>query len=198
MLHFGLMRFFQLVFTGLLAFAVFTLSDTRKHFFLAMALGLPTMLLQLVTFARPNREMLFVSTVFALLFISLVLVAIYTTVFKKGRVDSEKLAGAVCVYLLIGLAFSLLYTLVAVVTPNAFSVTSNIQDRFQDPASSLHTIEAAFIYFSFVTLTTLGYGDISPVSPMAQTIAWIEAVVGQLFIGVTIARLVGLATMRKD
>ena len=55
-----------------------------------------------------------------------------------------------------------------------------------------------FIYFSFVTLTTLGYGDMSPVAPLAKTLAWFEAVVGQLFLAVTIARLVSLEISHKE
>ena len=52
--------------------------------------------------------------------------------------------------------------------------------------------EFAFLYFSFVTITTLGYGDVLPLSPTAQTVAWIEAVFGQLYIAIVVARLVGL------
>ena len=71
-------------------------------------------------------------------------------------------------------------------------------EAFEAPGVDSDYASVHFLYYSYATLTTLGYGDISPVSPSAQTIAWLEAVVGQLFIGVTIARLVGLLTMQKD
>jgi len=98
------------------------------------------------------------------------------------RVNTELLAGAASIYLLIGLTFALAYSYVASVSPNAFSV------NIQQAATGFETV----LYFSFVTLTTLGYGDILPVSHVARTLAIFEAILGVMYLGVVVARLVGL------
>jgi len=89
---------------------------------------------------------------------------------------------------LIGSIFTIFYVPVVVFDPQAFS--QPIIQNSSSPGSIL-------TYFSFVTLTTLGYGDISPVSPIARSIAILEALTGTLFLAVLISRLVG-ASMRKN
>jgi len=98
------------------------------------------------------------------------------------RVDLNRIAGAVCVYILMGLFWAVLYMLLALSANEAFAGVSG--DSFADLWSQL-------MYFSFVTLTTLGYGDVSPLIPMAQSLAFLEAVVGQLYVAILIAGLVG-------
>jgi voltage-gated potassium channel len=98
------------------------------------------------------------------------------------RVDLNRIIGAICVYMLLALAWAVGYALVALHIHGAF-------DGFT--AVDFNSAWPELIYFSFVTLTTLGYGDISPVVPMAQALAYLEAVVGQMYIAILIAGLVG-------
>ena len=102
-------------------------------------------------------------------------------VLAKGQVDAEKLTGALCVYLLIALLFSYGYWLCDRMLPGAFA-----------PHSAGGEDLGRWLYFSLVTLTTLGYGDVQPVHPAARTMASMEAVMGQLYLAVLVARLVGL------
>ena len=102
-------------------------------------------------------------------------------VLAKGQVDAEKLTGALCVYLLIALLFSYGYWLCDKLLPEAFAPGSAGSEDF-----------GRWLYFSLVTLTTLGYGDVQPVHPAARTMASMEAVIGQLYLAVLVARLVGL------
>ena len=97
---------------------------------------------------------------------------------RSGRVHAEKVAAAVCVYLLIGVIWQDLYALVNQGIPGSFN-------------SDLLT-KNDFFYFSFVTLSTLGYGDITPINGPAQALAYTEALVGQLYLTILVARLVGL------
>ena len=107
---------------------------------------------------------------------------------------------AICVYLLFGLLFALIFPSVATVQPGSFQGYSNSQAprvvRFSDENST------DAIYFSFKTLTTLGYGDIIPQLPAAKMLVAFESVVGQLFLAVLVARLVGMhiahATIRRE
>ncbi len=106
--------------------------------------------------------------------------AILVDLFKSLRVTSDTICGAICVYLLLGLTWALLLNIVSLSFPGSFKGL-DAEPKFYD-----------FVYFSFVTLTTLGYGDIVPVTPPARMLCWLEALSGQLFVAVLIARFVGL------
>ncbi len=95
------------------------------------------------------------------------------------------------IYLLLGVAWALLYQVVALTIPQAFRLSENMMGRDPD---ALHRL---FVYFSFITLTTTGYGDITPVHPVARMLTMLEALVGQLFPAITLARLVSLAVMHQ-
>jgi voltage-gated potassium channel len=120
-----------------------------------------------------------------LLFIGFVIVQLLRFIVYAPRVDSEVLCAAIAGYLLSGLAWSLAYALVGRMDPNSFafnlgSTSSNSMNGFTG------------FYFSFVTLTTVGYGDIAPVSAMARMLAIVEAMFGMFHISLLIARLVSL------
>jgi hypothetical protein len=105
-------------------------------------------------------------------------------VFAPGRVTFHRIIGAVLLYLNIGIIFMAVFTFVALMTPNAFSGLGTLQDTL--------AIASKMIYFSFVTLTSVGYGDIVPVHPFARSLANIEAIIGQLYPATLLARLVTL------
>ena len=111
-----------------------------------------------------------------------------------GRVDANRLAGALSLYLLLGLVWTLMYLVVLTFDPRALSGLSfdNWRHAFSDVA-----------YFSFVTLTTLGYGDILPRDPLARFLAYLEAVTGVFYLAIVVASLVSIAiqearTKRRD
>ncbi|HET7384645.1 MAG TPA: potassium channel family protein [Pseudolabrys sp.] len=110
-------------------------------------------------------------------------VVVGVTVFGPGRVTYHRIVGAVLLYLLIALAFVSLFTLVGHLVPDAFSGLVLKDD--QKMASNL-------IYFSFVTLTTIGYGDIVPTDPIARSLCNLESIIGQLYPATLLARLVTL------
>ena len=98
------------------------------------------------------------------------------------EMNTNRLVGAVCVYLLLGVIWAIAYSLVAFADPSSFS---GIEPYAKDGWDS------SWIYFSFVTLTTLGYGDITPVSATARSLAYLQAVAGQFYVAVLVAGLVG-------
>ena len=104
-------------------------------------------------------------------------------VFRPGDVTHHRVQGAIAVYLLAALAWAHLYEIVVLVDPAAFRVAAS---------TGAPSTLGLFRYFSFETLTTLGYGDILPVSPLARSLASCEALFGQLYPAVMIARLVSL------
>ena len=103
--------------------------------------------------------------------------------FEPGRITYHRVIGAILLYLTIGLVFVALYTLVGAYSPNAFSGLT-VAARVSLPSD--------LVYFSFTTLTTVGYGDIVPVDPVARSLSNIEAIVGQLYPATLLARLVSL------
>ena len=104
-------------------------------------------------------------------------------VFFTGAIDLNKIIGAICIYLLMGLIWAVLYLFIAENVPDSFN--GLVQ------APWLENLATA-TYFSFVTITTLGYGDIVPIAPASRSLATLQAVVGQLYLTVIVARLVGL------
>jgi hypothetical protein len=115
----------------------------------------------------------------------LVAVAILGDVVHGGRISADKIYGAICVYLLVGFAWAFGYAIMELMDPGSFS---GVVDT--DRADVGRVLQMR--YFSFATLTTLGYGDIVPRSPAARTLATLEAMMGQVYLAVLIARLVGL------
>ena len=106
-------------------------------------------------------------------------------VFRAGPITAQRLQGAVAVYLLFGLAWAFTYTFIALRWPDAFALSAAAVNPNSDLASR-------FVYFSFVTLTTTGYGDITAVHPVARSLVMAEALVGQLYPAILLARLVSM------
>ena len=105
-------------------------------------------------------------------------------VFSWRHVDANTLIGAVCVYLLLGLIWAVIYTIFAYFWP---------EGSFQGMAFQENAVQFDnFLYYSFVTLTTAGYGDITPVNPLLRTLAYLEMIAGQFYMAILVAGLVGL------
>ena len=121
----------------------------------------------------------------AMAFLGLVITSMLSFILRAKRVDANVLCAGISVYLILGLLWGQAYTLVGQVDPDAF-------------ASGIHPGTAATmsgftsLYFSFTTLATLGYGDITPATNVARMLAMVEAMTGTLFVSVMIARLVSL------
>ena len=100
-----------------------------------------------------------------------------------GMIDGNKIIGSICIYLLLGLIWTTLYLLVLEVSPNAFNSLAH---------ASWYQNFPVVTYYSFVTLTTLGYGDISPLAPLARFLVFMEAVVGVFYMAILVASLIGV------
>jgi hypothetical protein len=96
-------------------------------------------------------------------------------------ISPNRLVGAICVYLLLGVIWAVAYTILEMVSPESFGGFTHLQARGWDDE---------WLYFSFVTMTTLGYGDLLPVSATARALAYMQAVFGQLYVAILVAGLV--------
>jgi hypothetical protein len=121
----------------------------------------------------------------AMAFLGIVIGSLLAFILRAKRVDANVLCAGISVYLILGLLWGLAYTLVAQVNPNAFGFSTH-------PGTVATMSGFTAIYFSFTTLMTVGYGDITPAADVARMLAMLEAMTGTLFVGVMIARLVSL------
>lgn len=124
------------------------------------------------------------------LLVSLVVIwVVARAVFADGRITYHRVIGAVLLYLAIGFVFVALFTLVGALSPGSFSGLKVVDQP---------TLPSDLVYFSFSTLTTVGFGDITPVHPFARSLSNVEAIIGQLYPATLLARLVSLETGSKS
>ena len=162
--------------------AIYAVSDDPRQIRIALALGIPAVLGGAVNQADLGFTGAWVALFFPPAFYCYAAWVTAVRVFSTRRIDADMLAGAACIYFLIGFVWWFFYQLL--VTFDADAITGYSAG---DPSGGF-----PLLYFSFVTLTTLGYGDILPSSPGAQSLATIEAITGVLYSGILIAKLVGI------
>ena len=126
----------------------------------------------------------------ALFFLDLIGTISRGLLFEQTRVTAETLWAAINIYLLLGLFFAFLYSAMLAGWPHAFA--GGILD------SSGARVTRSMVYYSFVTMTTLGYGDITPKIHAAATLAYVQALIGQLYVAILIARLVSMYNAQSE
>lgn len=166
----------------LIIYSLYVIGHRKRFLIIALAiLGvveiLSIVLMNTIAFAS---EIHLLQLVLALLFFSLMTYATLNYTLRDEKITTITLYGAVCAYLFIGLAWSYGYLLLNFFNADAFNF-----GEMANREEGQH-----FIYYSFVTLTTLGYGDIIPVSNFAKVLSWMEAVTGQAYLTILIAQLV--------
>ncbi len=173
----------QVGYSALMLLEIWGLSYENNRFRLGLVLALIT-----VTFTTIN--LFYDSIAIELCLNSVVLLfsvssAVFAAkhVFGGTKVDHNLIFGAMCVYLLMGLIWAILYGLIFQFWPGSFNGIEEV-----DGKAPMDTL----LYFSFITLASLGYGDITPVAPLARTLAYFEVISGQLYIAIMLAGLVGL------
>lgn len=180
----GVEILYYLAYSVVLASGVWIAGGTRSARIAAVAFGVAAFAMGVANAVLPFRVLQANLWGVALVGLQVVLIgSLVWYMFGTQRVTRDVLVAGVTVYLLLGTLFIPIYTQVEVVLPGSFQV--------QDAASA-STGWTQFLYFSYVTLTTLGYGDMVPVGSVAQALTVSEAIIGGLYIAVLMARLVGL------
>lgn len=175
------------LFHALILLATIRATLTRRRLVkLITGLGLAGLLTRIIGAGLESSVWVQLSDDAFLLFYLIAMLAVFGYVLEKGRVTVDKIAAALCVYFFLALFWGLAYEVVESVRPGSFAFAGPLAPAGEEPDSSL------FLYYSLVTVTTLGYGDITPVSPFARSLAAMEAMIGQIYITVLVARLVAL------
>ncbi|MFZ1954934.1 MAG: potassium channel family protein [Desulfobacterales bacterium] len=188
--------FADLVGTAVTIFAVASVSEKRG--LLAVFSLLAVAIIAGTWYAHwfPGYSVALTVHFLGVLFLALVVGAILTHVFRSTHITRETITGAICAYLLIGSMWAHVFSIVENVSPGSFADNS-IEANAASGPEPMRDQADRFTYFSFVTLTTLGYGDITPLSRPARNLTALEAIFGQLYLAVLIARLVGQAQQYK-
>ena len=169
-------------FSCLFAVGVWSLRDSKRIFRIGMALAIVGVSSNTLAVANDSRSLYFLGTATLFAFLALATRSALRQVVFSKEIDANRLVGAVCVYLMLGVLWALMYATLAELDAAAFAgaLPTNAEDW-----------NLEWVYYSFVTLTTLGYGDIIPASATARTLAYSEAVVGVFYMAMLVAALVG-------
>ena len=169
--------------------AVLAVADRKGVFFIALVLAIPAIVGRWINHFRPDLVPPPVFLVAGLALIAFVVANLLRFVLRAPSVNTEVICASISAYLMLGLLWTVAYWLVAQVNPNAFAFNTG-------PKETMSGFNA--FYFSFITLSTVGYGDITPVSRIARWLAATEAMTGLLYVTVLIARLVSLYSTPKS
>jgi hypothetical protein len=174
----------------ILALGMLSLQQSAWIGRLLVVLGGLLLPVQIWRYVVPGPIILVFHPLGTILFLVLVSWALADTLFRSQRISLHQVMGGVVLYLNVGLTFALAYTLVEHLVPGALLLPPPGPERPVHPTY--------FTYFSFATLTTVGYGDTVPVSPIARSLAMLEATLGQLFPAIILARLVSIELADRE
>lgn len=150
-------------------------------FAIGVLVAIPTLILRWGLLISPNPSLRLGAEIFGVLAALTVGYILLAQVFRDGPINAVRVQGAVAAYLLMGVAYAHAYVIASFFDPTAITSTEGVMTSFVD-----------WIYFSFATLSTLGYGDIIPTGHASRMLAIGEAISGQLFLAILIARLVSM------
>ena len=176
---------FSLLVSFVMIAAVFSITGRSKYAIIALILIIPALILAWTSLIIDSKDILIISKFLSLIVLTLVTFSIFLEVIRsKSPIPRHIIWGAIAVYLLIGLSFAILFNLTSLITPGSFVYGLN-------PSAELDFPD--FVYFSYVTLATLGYGDIVPTTAQARSFAILEAITGSLYLAILIAKIVSLS-----
>ena len=173
----------QVAFSGTLIVGIWSFIDSRQWFRIGVILAVLEFVVTVFNTVRPSPLLDYTALVIALIFCSLSLVFALINVLRGKRMDANRMTGAICVYLLLGITLGLLNVFTYRLIPDSFTGLPMNADAEQG---------LSIIYYTFVTMTTLGYGDILPVGPLARALAYMAAIAGQFYIAILVGMMVGV------
>jgi hypothetical protein len=180
----------SILFTMVLISAIWAVAASRRMLIIATILAVPTLAGRWIHHYRPDLLPPEAFLVGGIIFTAFIIANVLRFVLAAPSVTTEVLCGGVAAYLLLALLWAFGYWLIAELVPDSFAFNASIKGEM-----SIKGFDG--LYFSTITLCTVGYGDISPVSKVARMLAAMEAITGPLYLAVLIARLVTLRSAPK-
>jgi hypothetical protein len=176
----------DVVFSLLLISGAASIPQRRRTLLAVSVVAAAALLVRWANWLAPSVVLEEWSALSSLVTVTLLSLIVLAQVFRTGPVTLARIQGAIAVYLLLGFAWGIAYQLVALRQPGAF-VGAGLEGD----------LPQRWLYYSFVTLTTVGYGDVTPVHPIARSLAVLEALTGQLYPAILLARLVSLEVQSR-
>jgi len=190
----------------LYAAGAFSVARNTRLLVASTIAGMAAALLQIAIVWGGNRDVVLAVAfhVASIAFVTIVGAHVLSALLRTASVTGDTVLGGVTAYLLLGVLFAFLYSLAETVQPGSFTLpasmtqTGDVMTWIPTPIDSeaSESGELHLLYFSFTTMSTLGYGDIAPRSPIARSLSSVESVLGQLYLAIFIARLVSVARMQ--
>ena len=178
--------------TAVFLFAIYAVRKSKRFLSIAIVLLIFTVMLHWLGHLWPGPFMTPLTQTITAMYLAMLIYAFFHEIFRAKRVTSNLIAATLCLYLIIGVFWGTVFALMESLSPGSFS--GGLLNASVMAGERLHN----FIYFSFITLTTLGYGDITPQTQGATALCQAEAIIGQFFIAVLVARLVGMQVSQKQ
>ncbi len=177
-----------IIFSFVLISGILTVSDNRRLLFVGLIPLIIAVTARWTSYFTGNTDLLAVSALFGTITLGYVTLLVFSSLFRATIITSTIIWQAISVYLLLGLTWASLFNFVNQVTPGSF---------YDNVSQSSVLTYPVMVYYSFVTLATLGYGDIVPTTSAARGLAVLEVLTGVLFMAILISRLVGTWASEK-
>jgi len=188
--------FVNITFSFLIIVSTATLNYHRAYFYGALAFASLAIFLNTINLFQDTFWFELTSTVASIVIIGAITLLLFERVFFSKKFKADLVFGSVCVYLLLGTLWALVYSLIHLCEPTSFQ---GMDELVTNIAIKEHPFRLQpFLYFSFVTQTTLGYGDISPTTPFTHSLAIVQATMGQFYMAVLVAGIVGILVKKKS
>lgn len=178
----------ELLFTCILLLSISIVSNNAKVLLIGIALISPALILSWMSIIEETVWMRIFSKGLYALFILYTTIILSKRVFFSKKVHPNLIHGALCIYLLTGVLWAIVYTLINTLNPAAFYFPDHMLAAHE--SDSFKGMFEYFLYYSYVTLTTLGFGEITPVSALTRSLSALEAITGQFYIATLVASLV--------
>jgi hypothetical protein len=185
--------FMEIFMTLVMILALGASQDSKRQITTALILAVPAVAFGWLAQFFPWQSLKTLNAAFDLVFLVFIFVNLMRIILTSKQVTTHVIYGAMCAYLMLGLAYSELYMFMIIINPASFTFSNG---NYVSVETFRHIVDV--FYFSFVSLTTLGYGDIIPTTSISRMLSSLEALTGQLFIAIIIARLVAMHTSHKS
>jgi hypothetical protein len=184
----GLRLFMEVFFSIIFIATIYAASQKKHHIIIAAILIIPALFAVWTPDIPVNNALLTIGYICGLIVFAFAVISILIFIFSEETVTRQTISAAVVVYLLLAVMWTFIYRLLENLYPGSFAVAHD----------KLMGAENIYLYFSLVTITTLGYGDITPTGSQAVSLAVLEAITGQIYLVVVVAWFVGLYLSRKS
>jgi hypothetical protein len=168
--------------TLILISGLYAASQSKRLFRIGLLIAFPAFVAHWLSYFLELPFAALVGEICAALFFTFMVVLVLNYLVKEREITADVIAGAICGYLLIGLMWSNFFSVLEMLQPGSFDIPENVSRE-----------SSYFTYYSYVTLTTLGFGDITPITEQARSLSALEAIVGPIYLAILVARLVGMS-----